>query len=271
MLQAPHVRTTFVGSSVIFMARNGFCTLTKRAILTEGFAAAFRVGGTVQETSLSDMFRGQGADFLSVSLYHPLLPCSICLFIYLSVCLTVCPSIDRSIYLSISVCLCLSFCLLVLLSFCLSVCLPACLPACLAVCLSIIICLYIYGPISLSHLVQFYLILSHLTSFPLNQPTNQSIYLSFFLFFFSLSLSLPNSPSVELPLCQSFPIFSVSLYICISISISFTVCLIFYLIIYLLILIYLYVFLCICLSIYPSIYLPIYRKQLCDASFASGS
>ena len=225
------------------MARNGFCTLTK-ASYTEGFAAAFRVGGTVQETSLSDMFRGQGADFLSVSLYHPLPPL-LYLFIYLSVCLTVCPSIDRSIYLSIFVCLCLSFCLLVLLSFCLSVCLPACLPACLAVCLSIIICLYIYGPISLSHLVQFYLILSHLTSFPLNPPTNQPIYLSIF-FFFSLSLSTEFS----IRWAASLSIFPNLL--CLSVYLH----------------LYLYLFHClpnclfnylsICLSMYLSTYLPLY-------------
>ena len=126
------------------MARNGFCTLTK-ASYTEGFAAAFRVGGTVQETSLSDMFRGQGADFLSVSLYHPLPPL-LYLFIYLSVCLTVCPSIDRSIdlsiYLSLSVSVCLFVCLSFCLFVCLSVCLPAFLPVWLSACLSLSVCIY---------------------------------------------------------------------------------------------------------------------------------
>ena len=147
----------------------------------------------------------------------------------------------------------------------LSVCLFACLPSCLSGCLPVYhyLSVYIWTYLSISSCS----VLSHLISSNLisSQPTNQPTYLSIYLSFFSLSLSLPNSPSVELPLCQSFPIFSVSLYICISISISFTVYLIVYLIIYL------YVFLCICLPIYPSIYLPIYRKQLCDASFESGS
>ena len=69
MYKTPHARATFGGSDVVLRGRcKGFCTCLKTMAgvghLQRICKDAFRVAGAVQETCLSEILGGQGADFL---------------------------------------------------------------------------------------------------------------------------------------------------------------------------------------------------------------
>ena len=80
-LKAQHARTTFEGSDVVLRGRRqgfytapkmnktwGFCSISqndgRHGTFEEDLENAFRVAGAVQETCSSELFGGQGADFL---------------------------------------------------------------------------------------------------------------------------------------------------------------------------------------------------------------